>query len=188
VHDLPCLETGSTSGVAGARIIDLVVGLGVALGARLMARIVLGVAQSLDLVRDGWVQRLDQGFALNFIGGLASALVGATIAVSVCGASLGKAVLGLRVVDMQGERAGVRANLIRELAYNVDALFFGLIGKSAMDGSPLRQRHGDRWADTVVVRSTGVSSGSPARLLFGIGLGLAAHGAGLAAFFIVSAW
>lgn len=176
---------------AGARIIDLVVGQGVALAAGLTAGIVLGVAQSLDLVRDGWMERLDQGFAFNFIGGLASALVGATIGVSVCGASLGKAVLGLRVVDLHGERAGVRANFIRELAYNVDALFFGLVGKSAMDGSPLQQRYGDRWADTVVVRTTSVSAeiaGSPLRLLLGIGLGLAAHGAVLAAFFIGSAW
>jgi hypothetical protein len=42
--------------------------------------------------------------------------------------------------------------LIRELGYFVDAMFFGIIGYSAMKDDIRQQRHGDDWAHTIVCK------------------------------------
>lgn len=73
--------------------------------------------------------------------------------------------LGLRVVSVaSGERPGLGASVVRELGYYVDGLFFGMVGKAAMDSSPHKQRHGDGWAGTTVVRratlNTAVAGGA----------------------------
>jgi uncharacterized RDD family membrane protein YckC len=121
---------------AGGRILDLVLDQVVALGAGLTAGIVLAVSQMLGFVRDGWAERLDHGFGFNLVAGIVASVVGSTVGATVCGASFGKAVLGMRVVNVQGDRAGLGANFIRELAYFVDALFFGLVGKARWTAHP----------------------------------------------------
>ena len=68
------------------------------------------------------------------------------------GSSLGKLLLGMVVIEENGRPCSAVQALKRELGYFVDALFFGLIAASNMSKSPLQQRHGDEWADTVVVR------------------------------------
>lgn len=174
----------------GGRFIDLLVGQGVGVLAGVVAAIVLMVLEQAGVVRAGWLERFDHGFGFNFVSGSASSVLGAAIGTWLCGATVGKAVLGMRVVRVDGQRAGLGANFVRELGYFVDALFFGLIAKSAMDASPLQQRHGDNWAGTVVVRSGVLRApvaASTARLVLGIALGLAVQGLVLAGFFVVGA-
>ena len=48
----------------------------------------------------------------------------------------------------------MKGAFIRDLAYHVDALFFGLVGYISMEKGPLRQRYGDGWARTVVVKTS----------------------------------
>jgi hypothetical protein len=48
----------------------------------------------------------------------------------------------------------MKAALIRDLAYHIDALFFGLIGYTSMQAGPLNQRYGDVWGKTVVVKTS----------------------------------
>src|SRR6266568_5623663 len=68
------------------------------------------------------------------------------------GATLGKMALGLRVVKTDGSPISWRESIIRNLLRIVDGLFFYLVGAILIWNSPLRQRLGDRAADTVVVR------------------------------------
>lgn len=96
------------------------------------------------------------------------------------GSSLGKLLLGLVVLQEDGRpctpvQAGKRA-----LAYFVDALFFGLIAASCMSDSPLKQRLGDQWADTVVASRKSAPSRSLRSGLSFLALGFIAIAADLA--------
>jgi uncharacterized RDD family membrane protein YckC len=69
------------------------------------------------------------------------------------GATVGKMVLGLRVVRVDGAPISWNESIIRNLLRIVDALFVYLVGAILVWNSPIRQRLGDRVAKTVVVRS-----------------------------------
>lgn len=77
------------------------------------------------------------------------------------GWTLGKRLLGLKVVKLQGETPiDWQASTIRNLLRLVDGLFFYLVGAIAVWTSKERQRLGDRVAGTVVVRMR--AAGTPA--------------------------
>jgi uncharacterized RDD family membrane protein YckC len=70
----------------------------------------------------------------------------------VTGQTLGKRVVGIRVVDEEGARIGWGASFVRNILRLVDGLFFYLIGAFFASSSPKGQRIGDRAAHTLVVR------------------------------------
>jgi uncharacterized RDD family membrane protein YckC len=71
------------------------------------------------------------------------------------GRTIGKRVVGLRVVDENGGPIGLGASFVRNLLRIADGLFFYLVGAVAAWSSPRRQRLGDRVADTFVVCDRG---------------------------------
>jgi uncharacterized RDD family membrane protein YckC len=68
------------------------------------------------------------------------------------GMTLGKRIVGIRVVDEEGDVAGFGAAIVRNLLRVVDGLFFYLVGAIFALTSPRGQRLGDRAAHTLVVR------------------------------------
>lgn len=68
------------------------------------------------------------------------------------GATIGKLILGLRVVKLDGSAIGWRASVVRNLLRFVDGIVFYLLGAILIWVSPLRQRLGDRLAGTSVIR------------------------------------
>lgn len=68
------------------------------------------------------------------------------------GATLGKRMVGIRVVGEDGEHVTFGAALVRNLVRVVDALFFYLVGFLFALTSTRGQRLGDRAAHTIVVR------------------------------------
>ena len=68
------------------------------------------------------------------------------------GATLGKMALGLRVVKTNGAPITWADSFIRNLLRIIDGLFGYLVGAILIWTSPLKQRLGDRVANTVVVR------------------------------------
>jgi uncharacterized RDD family membrane protein YckC len=68
------------------------------------------------------------------------------------GATLGKRMLGLRIVKIDGSPIGWSESIIRNLLRIIDGLFVYLVGAILIWTSPQRQRLGDRVAKTVVVR------------------------------------
>ena len=86
------------------------------------------------------------------IAGTLAYILYATCCEGFCGATVGKRLFGLHVVSQDGSRCRIRNAIVRNLAYYVDSLLFGLIAYISMSKSPLRQRLGDRWGRTVVVR------------------------------------
>jgi uncharacterized RDD family membrane protein YckC len=72
---------------------------------------------------------------------------------AVLGATLGKLLLGLRVVNVDGSRIGWGASIIRNLLRIIDALPFAYILGAILIWTSARKQHlGDRAAHTVVVR------------------------------------
>lgn len=69
------------------------------------------------------------------------------------GRTLGKRLLGLRVLDEDGAPITMGASVVRNVLRIVDGLFFYAVGAVSMLVSGKKQRLGDHVADTVVVRS-----------------------------------
>ena len=75
-----------------------------------------------------------------------------TLCEAATGMTLGKRMVGIRVVDEDGDRVTFGASLVRNLLRLVDAFFFYLVGAVFALTSARGQRLGDRAAHTVVVR------------------------------------
>lgn len=101
------------------------------------------------------------------------------VAESLGGTTLGKLLCGLQVVGEQGEPLPVGRGLVRNAWVPVDGLLLGLVAYIAMRQSPHRQRLGDRFAHSLVLRraelpeSVRTPSGAVAHGII-LGLGLAA--------------
>jgi uncharacterized RDD family membrane protein YckC len=74
------------------------------------------------------------------------------LAEGLYGQTVGKRIVGIRVVDEDGGHVGFGAAVVRNLLRLVDGLFFYLVGALFAFTSPRGQRLGDRAAHTVVVR------------------------------------
>jgi uncharacterized RDD family membrane protein YckC len=68
------------------------------------------------------------------------------------GMTLGKRLVGIRVVDEAGQHLGMGAAVVRNLLRLVDGILFYLVGALFAFSSPKGQRIGDRAAHTVVIR------------------------------------
>jgi uncharacterized RDD family membrane protein YckC len=69
------------------------------------------------------------------------------------GATVGKRIVGLRVAMADGSAVPGRAVLIRTLCRLIDGILLYAVGAVLVWASPQRQRLGDRWAGTVIVRT-----------------------------------
>jgi len=69
------------------------------------------------------------------------------------GATVGKMVVGLKVVRVDGAPISWSESVIRNLLRIIDGLFAYLVGAIIIWTSPMKQRLGDKIAKTVVVKS-----------------------------------
>ena len=79
------------------------------------------------------------------------------------GATVGKLLVGLRVVKSDESPINWTAALIRNVLRIVDALFVYLVGAISIWTSPKKQRLGDKVANTVVVRTPVIRTKDQAR-------------------------
>lgn len=99
-------------------------------------------------------------FAANPWGGL---LLGAipfiyfTLLEGFFGATAGKMLLGLRVVQLDGSQITWREAIVRNLLRPIDEIIFYLVAAISVWASPRKQRLGDRAAQTIVVRNVPVT-------------------------------
>lgn len=91
---------------------------------------------------------------------------------TVGGATVGKLLLGYRVRRIDGGPIRFGAALGRTVVLNFDLLFFGIPAYRSMKDSPLRQRLGDKFSNTVVVRKNALNSKeSASSAVLGAGIG-----------------
>jgi uncharacterized RDD family membrane protein YckC len=168
-----------------ARLVDAVYGYALGMVAGVQGVIILAILEALSVVEPGWANRISQGSRLvPILMSLVGYLFYHTTCEGLCGASLGKLVCGLRVLSEDLSPCSLKPAFVRSLAYFVDALFFGLIGYASMSTDVRRQRNGDDWARTVVVRNSQVPLGSKrptAQYLLALALGSVAWGLTLVA-------
>ncbi len=77
-----------------------------------------------------------------------------TLFESILGASIGKIICRLRVIHLNGKTASLAKNLVRNFFRLIDLPIFGLIALFSMENSPLNQRLGDRFSETIVIKKT----------------------------------
>jgi len=135
----------------GARVIDLIVHYVVGFLSGILFVIILVIASG-GHASPVALARLQHtgigGFLFALLGSFAYHLVFTTLH----GSTVGKIMLSMVVVQDDGSPCRFTSALIRELAYFVDAMFFGIIGYSAMKDTVEQQRHGDNWAHTIVCK------------------------------------
>jgi len=135
-----------------AVIIDTVVGFVVGFGAGIVAAIVLTILANQGRVDPDWIQTVRRFTMLSFLLGLIGPLFYRAIAESLTTVTIGKLICGLRVVDFDGRPIGAAQAFKRSLAYFWDGMFFGAVAHSSMSQNALKQRYGDVWAKTLVVK------------------------------------
>jgi uncharacterized RDD family membrane protein YckC len=140
---------------AGVRLIDYVLHYCVTYAAGFLFSILVLAASGGHMPI--WVMaRFRHPGLYGSIPGVLGFVVYNVICVSMHGSTLGKRLISAVVVQESGIRCRTVPAVIRELAYFIDALFFGLVGYLAMQGSYQEQRYGDRWARTVVAKRANV--------------------------------
>lgn len=141
---------GKSFGIrAGAYVIDniilLVIGLAIELGIGVLLQIVRMVSGSaIQLDDQTW-----EGGVL--VANVALFFLYFVLFEWLFGASPGKTILRMRVVQQDGGPCTLRAALVRGLMRYIDGMFFAIPAYSSMRRTLLRQRWGDRAAKTVVV-------------------------------------
>ena len=165
---------------AAARIIDQLYFLLVGGGTGLVIGITLGLLELGGFIEPGWENRLESDIPLlDNILGMIGLMALHTCTEFIHGASLGKLLLGLRVLGRDGRQPTLAGAFVRQLAYPIDAFFFGLVAYRFMSSSRWEQRLGDRWGRTIVVRINSLPhSHRRSGLQFVLGLGLGTIGAG----------
>jgi len=142
-----------------AKIIDLVIHNVVGIGFGLVVGIVIGLVAGASggTVPDFASKDVTQNLVAGLFG-----TVGFIFYSSICeayyGATLGKLILGLFVVDKKGGQISFGAALVRSVLFFIDQMFVGLVAYMVMKDSPLKQRLGDKAAGTVVVKRSEVTS------------------------------
>ncbi|HEY70661.1 MAG TPA: RDD family protein [Anaerolineae bacterium] len=115
-----------------------------------LAGMFIGYALMLMDIEVNYFQELPWGLSLLL--GLFGALVYAVSFEAFFGATIGKLLLGMRVIKTDGTPCDFKAALVRGVLRFVDAIVFGLIAYMSMK-PPLYQRLGDQSAKTLVVSS-----------------------------------
>lgn len=122
---------------------------------RLLARLAdLAIAATVACTAAGAARLLNPA-PLRLVDGLA-VLIGVVVFGAVmevrCGATPAKWLMGIRVVDMRGDRAiGAACALRRNLAVLLDGALFGIISYAVVRRSPRKMHLGDAWAESRVV-------------------------------------
>jgi uncharacterized RDD family membrane protein YckC len=138
---------------AAARFIDwLVLGIvGITVGF-LFAVIAVALESITGRASSDVIESLQQTSFIGWIGSVIATLAYHSLFEGVAGSTVGKRMLGLQVIAMDGTPVRFVQGVRRSLAFLFDALFFGAIAAGEMNNSPEKQRIGDRWAGTRVVR------------------------------------
>jgi len=163
-----------------AQGIDLVVHLviGAVIGVVATILVLLG-AGFRGVSPDPALARLSATSFLSFAVALLGGTAMRTLSEGLHGSTLGKRLCGIIVIAEDGGPSNMVGAIKRNIAYYVDSLFFGLVAYQKMAETPKRQRIGDRWGHTMVVRIAGLDKSTrPSGLRFAAAalLGLTADG------------
>jgi len=141
-----------------ARVIDAVFGVLVYFLGTMAGMCAVALLTALVYRQRGWLDTVqpERFLVLNLALSLAGSVLYQVTTEAIGGTSLGKLILRLRVTSEDLTPCTFKGALIRNAAYFLDALPFGVPAYLAMSRSLLSQRYGDQWGRTVVMRATAV--------------------------------
>jgi uncharacterized RDD family membrane protein YckC len=160
-----------------ARVVDVLSSLVVFVGAIVVTAVIMAIVGPRGS-HAVWAPAIDESTFPNWVVALLGATTGFAVAEWIGGATLGKLLCGLRVTTADLDPISFGAAFRRSFAFWFESFLFGFVAMMAITRSPLRQRHGDIWAGTVVVRRAAAPDRTSglARALLGVIAGLAADG------------
>lgn len=163
-----------------ARLVDwVVVAIAGFLATAVLAFLFGAVAALRGRSPDAVLEGMGQSTWIGWIGGAITAVAYHSCFEGLSGSTAGKRLLGLQVLTESLQPISFLQGTRRSTAFLVDALFFGAIAASRMSDSPTKQRIGDSWAKTRVVRRRSVPRDvhpSTLRMLLGLCAAVAAAG------------
>jgi uncharacterized RDD family membrane protein YckC len=166
------IPSGAGFGIRlGARLLDLLLSVVLALIGGVIGGIALAIMEGLGHAPENWVQLVGQESYWTYVFGIFGSVLYGWFAEGLGGTTVGKLCCGLSVVQLDGTPCRFGAAGKRNLAYLMDALFFGLVGYESMKKTKLQQRHGDHWGKTVVVKKA-VFTPTPKPAVWKIVLGI----------------
>lgn len=155
------VETVGFGRRAAARIIDIILHLGVAVAAGIFTGLVLVIAAAISgNSADPLLAKMGENSVASRLLSLFGFILYCSICEGLYGSTAGKYLLGLVVLREEdgGPCTYVQA-VGRSFAFVIDGLFAGLIAFLSMKDSPRDQRFGDKWSGTVVARRTSAPAG-----------------------------
>lgn len=161
---------------AGARIIDTILLTVLSAIVGMILGIIGGILQAVGMLDPAWLTRVQGVSLLGYLFGTLGFISYHALSEWLGGASIGKLILGLRVMNEDLQPCTFGGGLIRSAAYLIDGFCIGLVAYMTMNKSYRQQRLGDQWGRTVVVKaSTAPASGkrSGTEILMGLAAGLA---------------
>lgn len=153
----PTVDTAIPSGAGFgirllARLIDIGVSIFLGVVSGFIGGIALAVMQQMGRAPENWVELVQRNTYWGYVFGILGTVLYHWFAEGIGGTTIGKLCCGLNVVQLDGQPCRFGAAGKRSLAYIMDAIFFGLVAYESMKKSVLRQRFGDVWAKTMVVK------------------------------------
>lgn len=136
-----------------ARLIDMVFFLMIGYLASLIAVIIVYFLSRMEWIEPGWPARVREITYGGFLLGLLANILYHSFCEGLHGATIGKLMCGLRVVQQDGSPSTLKGAFLRSLLYPLDSFCFGLIAFMTMDNSPLNQRVGDVCGKTAVLKT-----------------------------------
>lgn len=149
----PALEPAGFWIRAGARLLDIGVQTVVGFVVAMIMAIIAGMMESMGgRPAADFVASMERTTFIGWIGSVLTVIAYHSCFEGLAGTTIGKRIFGLQVVDATAGPVTFMQGVKRSVAFMVDGLFFGAIGAHSMSESPEKQRIGDHWAKTRVVR------------------------------------
>jgi uncharacterized RDD family membrane protein YckC len=159
--------------IRGAALgIDMLTGILISLPATLAAFVLLTLLGAPGGMTE-WASRMRELSVAVVVVSFVGQSLYSTLCEWIGGATLGKLACGLRVLSEDFSPPTLRGTFVRAMAFLFDSLFFGLVALHAMQQGRFRQRYGDKWGRTIVVKRRdvpGSDRGWP-RIILGVALG-----------------
>lgn len=137
---------------AAARLIDWIVQALVGMIIGVVMAVIAGIVEAAGGPGSAFLASMERTTFIGWIGGALAALGYHSCFEGIAGTTVGKRLLSLQVLSTTLAPIDFGQAMKRSIGFLVDALFFGAIGAQVMSASPLKQRIGDNWAETCVVR------------------------------------
>lgn len=166
-----------------ARVIDTLLHFAIGMAAGMTAGILVAIGSAIQgVTADATFAKLSETTPVTFIASVIGSMAMHVLAEGLHGSTVGKRICGLTVISEDGTPATLLGALKRDIAYFFDALFFGVVAARKMAESPRRQRFGDVWGNTQVVRLSSLDAGarrSWVRFVLANAVGIAVDGVAL---------